>query len=152
VLETMQSVFYKMRCTVTAYNFFIGVFIASIYTGCTSPQDPNTDFFLKNYTSYNDDWMEKLNENQQIDMFYASHRTRPPSAYVEFWIIKKRQNLIAPLRRSLDSRGNEIDVRSYLRIVNTLHDRGVVSETDLSELNIAPLCRQEPDFLVCRNK
>ncbi|PPU65309.1 hypothetical protein XpiCFBP4643_21045 [Xanthomonas pisi] len=108
---------------------------------CSAP-DPDRDFFVSNYARGDDLWLQRLDSSRQIDMFFASHRTRPASYYVDQWIIDNKPDLLKTMRGELDRRGTDEDVEAYLHIVDRLHANGTIDAKEVNTLNLAPLCKR----------
>jgi hypothetical protein len=103
-------------------------------------QDDDVAFFMQHYTSNQKDWMAALPRQRQVDMFFASHKTRPSSAYVDFWITRHDPSLLSPIRSALDHRGDAYDIGPYLLAVEALSEDGRLTKEEIAALRLAPLC------------
>lgn len=111
----------------------------SLVAAC-GKEDDDVSFFLENYSSGDDDWLVNVGRKRRVDMFFASHRTRPASYYVDAWIIENDPRLVYEIRQSLESRGESIDFDSFINIVSEARERGALTADDLNNLKLIPIC------------
>lgn len=111
-------------------------------TGCVnSSADSDTTYFLSMEADSNsDEWLNGLPEDRQVDMFFASHKTRPMSRTVDYWIIEDNPRFIYALRRSLPRRGSQADLDAFFFIIEAIQKRSGLSSEELSSLRLRELC------------
>lgn len=110
--------------------------------GCVnSSADKDTVYYLSMEAASNsDDWLNDLPEDRQVDMYFASHRTRPVSRTVDYWIIEDNPQFIYVVRNSLSSRGSSSDVDAFLFIIKAIQERTGLSPEEISSLALRDLC------------
>lgn len=122
-------------------KFFRAILYLLLFTllACEKKND-DVGFFLDNYSGIDDKWLDKLSDQRRVDMFFASHRTRPASYYVDVWIVENDPRLVYDIRRELGARGESIDFDSFLSIVTKLRSQGRLEVDGVAKLNLKPIC------------
>lgn len=117
-------------------------FVSLVMHGCVnSSADQDTAYFLSMEAASNsDDWLNEIPEDRQVDMFFASHRTRPESRTVDYWIIEDNPKFIHVLRNSISRRGSPSDVDAFLFIIEAIQERAGMSPEEMSSLELRELC------------
>jgi hypothetical protein len=134
-----MSARWRLVCAPHAFVISLLLVLAFVIGAGCAPSDPDVVYFVEHQNGGRE-WLESLPEKRQVDMFFASHRTRPSSFLVDLWIVESEPTLLPSLRRALDERGQDFDVDAYLRIVEASSRRGVLVRPSLEALDIGPLC------------
>lgn len=123
--------------------------------GCVnSSAGADTTYFLSMEADSNsDEWLNSLTENRPVDMFFASHKTRPVSRTVDYWIIEDNPRFIHAIRKSLPSRVSQADLDAFFFIIEAIQKRSGLSSEELSYLRLRELCLElEPKVEGCELK